>query len=55
MENKDYKPVQIPKESYEKLKLYCKNNGFKLGKFLEILIDRNCVVVDKNRILKVNN
>jgi len=54
MTNKDYKPVQIPKNSYEKLKLYCDQNGYKLGKFLEILIDRNCELMDRKRILRVD-
>ena len=40
--NKKYTPVQIPNESYEILKDYCKKNGLKLGGFLEILIRKAC-------------
>ena len=53
MENKDYKPVQIPTQSYELLKKYCSENGYKLGMFLDVLIKKNCKI-DEKRILRVD-
>lgn len=53
MKNSNYKPIQIPAESHDKLKKYCDENGYKLGKFMETLIHKNCVLIDKKRILKV--
>lgn len=53
MKNDKYRPVQIPVNSYEKLSIYCSQNGYKLGKFLEVLINKNCKIEEK-RILKVN-
>lgn len=52
MQNKKYKPIQIPNESYERLKEYCNQNGYKIGKFLEVLINKNCKLEEK-RILRV--
>lgn len=54
MINEEYKPVQVPKAAHKKLKDYCKENGYKIGKFLEILIEKNCVLQDKKRVLKVD-
>lgn len=53
MINKNYKSIQIPTQSYDILKKYCSSNGYKLGKFLEVLIKRNCKVEEKI-ILKVD-
>lgn len=53
MQNKNYKPIQIPLESYDKLKRYCDENGYKIGKFLEVLINKNCKIEEKRTILRV--
>lgn len=54
MENKNYKPIQIPIQSYNLLKKYCEENGYKIGKFLDVLIKKNCKLEEK-RILKVDS
>lgn len=53
MENKNYKPIQIPIQSYELLKKYCVLNGYKLGMFLDVLIKKNCKIEEK-KILRVD-
>ena len=54
MQNKKYKPIQIPEKPYEILKKYCDENGYKMGRFLEVLISKNCKLVEKRNILKVD-
>jgi len=53
MHNKNYKPIQIPLESFEQLKKYCNENGYKMGKFLEVLIARNCKLEEQRPKLPV--
>lgn len=55
MENNNYKPVQLPINSFKLLKEYCDKNGFKMGKFLEKIIEKNCIIPKENRILYVKN
>lgn len=56
MTNKDYKTVQIPKESHDLLRQYCDENGLKMGKFLEIMIGQYCKVKkpDPKKVLLVD-
>jgi len=52
MHNKQYKTIQIPNDAYETLKKFCELNGYKMGKLLEVLINRHCKI-EERRILKV--
>jgi hypothetical protein len=39
---KSTKNIKISVDSHNKLKKYCDDNGLKIYKFLEKLIDQNC-------------
>lgn len=53
MKNVNYIPIQIPKKSYETLKLYCQKNGYAMGRFIAILIEKACKNEEPKKILKV--
>jgi hypothetical protein len=38
------KNLKISEESHKKLKTYCDQNGIKIYRFLEKLIDENCKI-----------
>ena len=53
MKNEKYSAAQIPSKSYEQLRRYCNENGYKIGKFLELLISKNCKLEEKRTVMKV--
>ena len=57
MRNKKYSMIQIPSPAYDILKAYCKKHGHSMGRFLEILIQKECLEMlpAKGPILRVNN
>lgn len=54
MKNENYTPVQIPNDSYDILKEYCRENAYTMGKFIGMLIKKNCRLPDQKLILRMD-